>query len=330
VPPPAPPKTDDQYRQEVTSSIHEALLVDINHVLDAVKDIRLAAPPTQGRGWDPVADADAILRMRLAWTRARGAYEHVEGALAPLFPDIDFALDSRYEDLLVRTGASGDSNLFDDQGIVGLDAVERILYAGASPQHVIDFEQSLPGYRPAAFPATEQEAADFKNKLCARLVSDAQALVDQWRPERIDAGQAFRGLISLVREQKDELNAAAKSREESRYSQRTVADMRDNLEGAEATYGLFREWLLTKATSADVDQKISDGFRNVEAVCAQVQGDAVPPPPATWNAQDPSIADLQTAFGLLYGGVKDAVDPAHDATVTAQMDRAAVLLGIAQ
>ena len=60
----------------------------------------------------------------------------------------------------------GDNSLFDGQGVIGMHAIERILYVQQTPAFVVGFESKLPGYKAAAFPATEQEAADFKNKLC--------------------------------------------------------------------------------------------------------------------------------------------------------------------
>src|SRR5262249_44102286 len=158
---------------------------------------------------------------------ARTAYEHVEGAIAPLFPDIDVSIDARYDDFMTQLAAQGgDADLFDDRGVTGMHAVERIVYADVTPARVVAFERSLPGYVPAAFPATAAEAAEFKTKLCQKLVSDAEELVAQWTPADIDAAIAFQGLISLMNEQREKVQKAASNEEESRYSQRTMADLR--------------------------------------------------------------------------------------------------------
>lgn len=45
-------------------------------------------------------DAAAIDGMKESWAKARTAYEHIEGAIAPLFPDIDAAIDERYDGFL--------------------------------------------------------------------------------------------------------------------------------------------------------------------------------------------------------------------------------------
>src|SRR5262249_29257539 len=162
------------------------------------------APLTSGRGWDAAQDGAAIAAMKDAWVRARNAYEHVEGAFVSLFPDIDNSLDARYDDFMTQLiGTGGDSNLFDDKGGTGLHAVERILYSSTTPQRVVDFEKTLPGYVAARFPNSAAEASDFKTKLCAKVVADAGELRAQWTPAKIDIAVAFQGLNSLMNEQRE-------------------------------------------------------------------------------------------------------------------------------
>jgi iron uptake system component EfeO len=320
-----PPKSDSDYRVEVTSSIHDALLVDVETLVTAAQDLADAAPLPADRGWDAQADAVAIQRMKASWMRARSAWEHVEGALEPIFPDSAFALDSRYEEQLAPMGPGGDPYPFDGEGVTGLDAVERVLYADVAPDRVVLFEKTLPGYAPAAFPATPQEAADFKNALCARLVRDARTIHDGWGTRVVDVGGAFDGLVALVSEQKAELANAKASQEESRYSQRTMSDLRDNLEGTEAIYGIFRGWLVARG-GTDVDGKIAAGLHAVEALYAAVPGTAVPRPPETWNPDAPTADDRATAYGRLYSGVATAVDRQRDGSVVSEMSQAAILL----
>ncbi len=320
--------TDADYRQSVADDMHDALVVDLQQFVKATRALADAAPVAQGRGWDPQQDAVSLAAMRTAWVRARDLYEHVEGAVEPQFPKLDFALDSRYEDVLAQLGPEGDPYLFDDVGMVGLDAVERVLYADTTPQGVIDFEMTLGGYRAAAFPATEQEASDFKTKLCARLASDAEALLEGWTSTRLDIGGAYGGLVSLVSEQRDELERATTYSVESRYSQRTMDDLRANLEGVEATYGLFRPWLQSKQGGTGVDGDIEAGFARIDALYAAVSGDALPPPPPTWDTTAPSAQDLQTAYGQLYSGLVDATDPGRPGTLVTRMNDAAALLAL--
>ncbi len=230
--------------------------------------------------------------------------------------------------MIAQLGPDGDPYLFDDVGMVGLDAVERILWADSIPQGVVDYEMTLGGYRAAAFPATEQEATDFKTKLCARLVADATSLLQGWTGATLDVGGAYDGLVSLVAEQREELDRATTNSMESRYSQRTMDDLRANLEGVEDMYGLFRPWLATKAGGSEIDGDIEALFARVDALYAGVNGDALPPPPPTWSATNPSIEDLQTAYGQLYEGLAQTTDPARPGTLVSRMNAAATLLAM--
>ncbi len=332
--PGAPLPTDDQYRAEAVHGMHDAYLGDLEKLVRASQDLQRAAPTPQGRGWDAKEDAAAIAAMKDAWIRARTAYEHVEGALAPLFPDIDISIDARYDDFLAQLGPQGDQDLFDGHGVTGMHAIERILYSDVTPARVVTFEASLPGYAPAAFPATAAQAAEFKAELCGRLVADAVELETQWTPADIDAAIAFQGLISLMNEQREKVQKASTNEEESRYSQRTMADLRDNLSGTRVAYSFFQPWITSKASpgapSRDgraIDGAIEAGFAELDHAYGRVSGDSIPQPPATWSAEMPSPADLHTPFGQLYTVVDTAVDPNAKGSVVGEMNDAASVLG---
>lgn len=323
--------SDDMYRAQVLQGMHDSLLKDLDGLLQAAKDIQAAAPTPMGRGWDPMLDAKAITDMKAAWVRGRNAYEHEEGAIAPLFPDIDYAIDARYDDFMTALlNQGGDKYLFDGEGVTGMHAIERILYSKEAPAFVATFESKLPGYVASVYPATEQEAADFKNKLCAQLIADVQKLRDQWAPAQIKIAVAFQGLILLMNEQREKVSKAASTEEESRYAQRTMADMRDNLEGTKAVYGIFEPWLLTKPNGAAIDKKILAGFDALAKTYTMVQGDAIPQPPPTWSTVNPSPADLMSPFGQLYTQVRTSVDPNADGSIVFEMNLAADLLGLSR
>jgi iron uptake system component EfeO len=317
---------DAEFQQEVVTGMHGALLTDVNALHDAAVDLQAAAPAPAGRGWDATQDATAIDQMTQAWLRARAAYERTEGALAPLFPDTDAAIDARYEDFLEGV-PGGDQDLFDDKGVTGMHAIERIIFAPKIPASVVEVESSLPGYKAAAWPTTEAEARAFKSELCARLVQDTQALADQWQPQSIDLDGAFNGLISLMNEQREKVNKAASEEEESRYAQRTLADLRDNLAGTTRIYALFKQWLLTKSDGDKIDADVEASFSALDTTYKSFSGDAIPPPPATWSSEKPSAADLQSPFGKLYTAVQDAVDPNVSGSAVDGMNRAASELG---
>ncbi len=321
-------KTDADYRREATSGMHAALLEDIELLNSAAEELQQAAPVAEERGWDADLDADAIAAMKSAWIKARGAYERTEGAIGRLFPDIDVAIDARYDDYLADLPEEGDTDLFDDEGVTGMHGVERILYANDTPQSVIDAEAALPGYVAARWPETHEEAAKFKDALCAKLVADTAKLVAQWTPQRIDVDGAFAGLIGLMNEQREKIVKAASFEEESRYAQRTMADIRDNLAGTRKAYAAFQPWIATKPDGSDMNGTVEQGFDELEAAYASVEGDAFPEPPPSWSSEEPSEEDLQTPFGKLYSSVFHAIDPNEEGSVVAGMERAAKALGL--
>lgn len=320
------PKSDEQYRQEIASGMKDALRFDAKRLVRAAQAIVDAAPAPQGRGWDPALDADAINAMKADWAIARDAYEHIEGAVALKYPDLDFAIDSRYEDQVAASG--GDSYLFDDQGVVGFDAIERVLWADRIPSTVSAYESMLSGYVAARFPISEQEASDFKYKLSTKLVADATKLLDSLDASSLDIDHAFSGLIALVEEQREELDRAPTDAEESRYSQRTMGDLRANIEAVGSIYGLFRPWVQSKPTGSDVDGNVEVGIQRVSALYSAVSGEAVPPVPATWNAKSPSPQDLASPYGTLYEGIVASVDPSTSGTLSTELSRVAALVGI--
>jgi len=324
------PKTDAQFQADVTQGMHDAMLGDIDDLHQAALDIAAAAPD---HAWDADADATAITNMKDAWIRARTAYERTEGALAPLFPQIDVEIDARYDDFLAELGDAGDQDLFDDQGVTGMHAIERILYAHETPQSVIDFESdpvNFPGYKAAAWPATDDEAVEFKTKLCQRLGDDTQTLKNVWAPSAIDLDGAFGGLISLMNEQREKVNKAATEEEESRYSQRTMQDIRDNLGGTKAIYALFQPWLATKDNGKSIDGDVENAFGELESAYGQVSGPAIPQPPADWSSEEPPADALKTPFGELWSAVQKAVDPNVQGSAVDGMNHAADALGFSE
>jgi iron uptake system component EfeO len=326
--------TDAELRRAAVASMHATLAKDVQALVDASIALQAAAPTPPDRGWDATLDAAAISTMRAKWIEARTAYERVEGALAPLFPNIDAAIDARYDDFLAELVGTGDPDLFDDQGVTGLHAVERVIFSDVIPVNVVALESTLPGYVAASFPATAAQAASFKAKLCERMVDDAKELLAQWTPANIDASIAFAGLVSLMNEQREKVQKASTGEEESRYSARTMADLRDNLAGTKAAYAAFQPWLLTRSSAdptkdgAKLDAAILAGFASLDAAYAKVSGPSIPTPPATWSAENPTPADLMTPFGQLFVAVSAAVDAEDPASIVSQMNDAALALGL--
>lgn len=206
-----------------------------------------------------------------------------------------------------------------------------------TPERVVQFESTLLGDVPAAFPASETESSDFKHRLCAKLVSDTQELHDTWQAaSNYDLDAAFQGLIALMNEQREKVDKASTNEEESRYSQTTLQDLRNNLAGTRDFYALFKPWLRSKAGQAGsdsaldgiaVDAQIETGFQSLDTLYSEVPDDAVPATPADWSSANPTPANAATPFGMLYIGVRDAVDPNRAGSVVEEMNLAAALLG---
>lgn len=321
-------RVDAQAQQaRVERNMKAWLAAELHHFHDAAADLQRAAPSPSGRGWNPTDDARAIRQMKEAWGRARQAYELVEGAVAPLFPDSDTATDARYDDFLASLGAAGDPEPFDDRGVVGVHAIERVLWADSVPPETVAFESRLPGYRAAAFPATEAEARSFKDKLAAKLVTDIAQLERQLAPLDLDIAFAFRGLIDLTNEQIEKVDRAATGREESRYAQTTLRDLRANRDGCLAAYRIFQPWLLARG-HADLDAQVMAGFARLAQAYDATPGAAIPRPPSAWSGLAPKPEHLSTPFGKLFSVVQHETDDKQAGSLSHGLMSVADALGL--
>lgn len=311
----------------------EQALLDVkSYIQDNLDDLHEAtvalqkdAPAPDADGWNATNDAAAVQKMKGDWKKARIAYEHVEGAIAVLFPELDVSTDARYDDFIAT---DPDDDLFDDNGVTGIHAVERILWSDSTPQRVLDFEKGLPGYTAAAFPANETQAREFKEKLLVRLVGDVQMMQTQFGPLALDTSSAFRGVIGSMGEQIEKTTKAATGEEESRYAQYTLADMRANVEAGVDIYAAFKPWLLSIEGGQELDTKIAAGFKRIQDHYATLPGDALPEVPASWSSQEPSAQDLATPFGQLYQLLAEEADPDREGSLVHSMEASADLLGI--
>lgn len=319
---------DVKERAAVSGEMKKLLQHEIDSWLSESHALQAAAPTPSGRGWDDTQDAAAISAMREHWHRARTSYERIEGAIAPLFPESDLATDARYDDFLSNIGPDGDPNPFDAQGVIGMHAIERILWAHQIPSEVTDFEKGVPGYRVAAYPQTEQQARDFKDQLAARMVRDVEALRAEILPLDLDVAFVFRGLLDLAAEQVEKVDRAATGQEESRYAQTTLKDLRDNRRGCEDAYRLFRTWLLTREGGASIDAAVRAAFVRLAATYDSVPGNAIPRPPANMSRLEPTAEHLSTPFGQLFTKVRRESDDAVPDSLRASLRKVADALAL--
>lgn len=317
---------DDKARADAAIVTVKAFIQkNLDDLEKASTALAAAAPAPDADGWDATADKAAVDKMKEEWKKARRAYESIEGAIAVVFPELDVTTDARYDDFI---GSSPDDNLFDDQGVTGVHAIERILWADQIPATVVAFEAALPGYKVAAFPKNQAEATDFKDKLCARLTADTHSMADQFKKLALDVPSAYRGVIGSAEEQVEKINKAATGEEESRYAQYTLADMRANVAAARETYNAFRDWLLTKKDGDLKDKEITDAFAKLDEAYAKISGDNLPAVPEGWSSDHPTEMQLATPFGALFTLVRFQSDPKEDGSLVYRMNESADMLGI--
>jgi iron uptake system component EfeO len=297
---------------------------ELEALAEAALSLQQAAPEADADGWNIDDDADAVAEMREIWGETRDSYEHVEGAIAVLFGYLDVSTDERYDGFIAE---APDDDLFDGEGVTGMHAIERILWADAHPPNVVSFEQNLDGYVPAAFPATESEAEAFKQELVQRLVDDTATMRDDFAPLALDASSAFRGVIGSMSEQLEKVGLAATAEDESRYAQRTLDDMRANLEGGRATYAAFQRWV-QDAAGEDTDSAIARGFDRIETAYAEIDGAAIPAVPDGFNPDEPSEEHLQTEYGVLFTLLTEQSDPTIEDSLVSHMLHAANAMDI--
>jgi iron uptake system component EfeO len=323
-------KSEGELKSDIVSMMHTLMLGELQDLNQAAIDLQAAAPATFALGWDPAKDSGAqIDTMKEAWSRTRLHWERAEGPIAPMFSDLDVAIDSRYEDMIQALPA-GDPDPFDGQGMIGMHAIERILYA-PGPMAVADHEQTVAGanYAAAAWPTSDAQAAEFKNGLCQRLVTDTQMLLTQWKTKSIDLAAVFTGLTGLISLQSEKVGLAAMNQQESRYSQTTMTDLRSNLAGTRAVYDLFELWLATKAYGTMLDMNAKAAFDRLDGQYMNVSGDAIPDPPPSWT-NPPSPVDTVTQFGTLYIAVTNEADPSRSGSAVDTMNLVAQALGLPQ
>lgn len=310
---------DTPPEEQATLAVKTIVTDELGNLHAAAVALQGAAPDPDDDGWDATADADAVGRMRTHWAEARVSYERIEGAIAVLFPDLDAATDERYDGFLE---AAPDSDLFDGDGVTGVHAIERILWADAHPPETVAFEMALEGYQPAAYPADRAQAAAFKDELVQRLVDDVAAMQESFEPLALDPAAAYSGVVSSMAEQLEKVDLAATGEDESRYADHTLADMRANLEGGRELYDAFVPWLTGEPGGEALHEQVMAGFERVEAGYADHPGNGVPPVPEGWSAE-PSDELRATPYGQLFDMLEHEADPgADDSLVRAMIDAA--------
>lgn len=287
-------------RDEVTRDVKRYVDGEVRLLAEAVRALAEHAPTPDADGWSLEADRDAVDRMRADWRRARAAYEHVEGAIAILFPETDADIDDRYERVAELTR---DDRPFDGVGFIGMHAVERVLWSESQRPEVIAFESTLHGYVAPRTPHDVDEATAFRDGLVARLVTDVSAMEQALGPLALDAATAYRGIQGSLEEQLEKLRLDAIGQSESRYADTTLADMRANVEGGARILEAFAPLVRTLADGEPRQRLLAARWGAL--VTLYGEGDAMPPMPPSFR---PSAPDEATRYGRLYVTLEHEAD----------------------
>ena len=301
---------------------------ELDAFLHAAQQLHSAAPTPQSDGWQVPRDAAALQASRQAWKDARVAYEHVEAAIAALFPEQDHAVDGRYDDFPAQQGTDGGAppDAFNGESMTGMHAIERILWSHAVPQAVRTFERTLNRYQEPAFPQDGRQAAAYRNVLVAHLIEQVRSMQRELDHNHLDLAAAFGGVHDSMKEQREKVNLAGQGSDESRYAQHTLADMRANLHGGRSMYEFFRPQLRKQENGAAVDRAIVERFASLQAAYAAYPGDSLPPAPAGWSSQNVNPQLLHSDYGVLWQRVVEEADMRRPESLVALMANAQELL----
>lgn len=313
--------------QRVTLDVKAYLEREMAALEDATRALQRAAPAPDADGWSAASDPGAVRAMRDSWGRMRDAYEHIEAAITVLFPETDVAIDARYEGF---AEAGPDRDPFDGDGVTGMHAIERILWADRVRPEVRAFEASLREgsvYVEPSFPTDARQAAGFRDALVQRMIDDVAAMRRAFAPLALDPAAAYRGVVASVREQHEKVDLAATAEEESRYAGRTLADMRANLEGGRVLFGFFRPWLREaghEAMATAIDRRLA----RLQARYAALPGDSLPEVPPGWDPDAITEAQRATPYGALHTELAGESDPDREGSLAAMMVRAGQAIGV--
>lgn len=311
-----------------TEQVQAYVGAELDAFLSATKRLQAHAPPPQADGWQQPRDTAALQASQQAWKDARIAYEHVEAAIAALFPEQDKAVDGRYDDFPAQQGSGeGPSpNLFNGEAITGMHGVERILWADSVIEPVRRFEATLSHYQAPAFPADAQQATDYRDQLVGRLIADVDAMQRELAANHLDLSAAFGGVLNSMKEQREKVNLAGEGSDESRYAQHTLADMRANVEGGRAVLNIFRPELERRTNGKAMHAAILARLDALRDAYDAYPGDSLPPVPAGWSSQNVDDRLLASDYGVLWRLVLDESESRRPESLVALMLQAQELL----
>lgn len=304
--------TTDTTEAEAVAQLRVTTKIQLDRVTTNAAMLLTLAPT---EAWS-TSDASRLEAMRASYIVLRDAYVQSEGLFAVLAPNLGPSIDRLYEQAI---GDVRDEAPFDAQGFAGLHAIERILWAEMQRMSVEAAEEAILGYSRPEFPKSKDDADAFRQK----MLTDAQTQLAQAIAAIIGATIDFTTGMKVVRvtaeRQLAKVTVEAPGKDVSRYSDRTLADLRSNFAGARAIYGSLLAHLRTLPGGRALDDAIAARFTAIDARYAALPGDALPEMPATWTATN---ADDGSEFGKLYVFVRNECDANNRAGLIALLNEA--------
>ena len=325
---PSANKTNAAYQQEVVTGMHDSLVADIAVLVEASATLGQQAP---AGAWDQARDQAAISSMKDTWARARTAYEHIEGAIAPLFPSwtarstpattINWGGQRKRRQSLRRRRDHGAPRRRADP-VVGQHSRGSGDVREGPPRLPAS---SLPGDRPRGGRLQEQAVRPSRGR---RKNSAGAVDAAEDRPRGLvrrarfaDERAAREGQQGVELRRRIPLFAA----DDARHSRQPGGDDQD-LPSLSTLAETKENTTDPQKDGKTVDAAIESGFAKVATLYGMTTGDAIPQPPSTWSSEHPSTDDLATPFGVLYQGVSEIVDPNKEGSVVFEMNSAATIL----
>ncbi len=282
--------------------------------------VTLRARAPRGREWQPSgADADAVKAMRAAWLDAHAAFVGLAGPVGELFPEQIPGLDRRWDVQLTDLGVDPDFMPFDERGVTGLHAIERILWSDQISSAVSSYEMTRLGYRTPRFPGTAEEADAFVASLAGAVAQVGLEVNQQFSRLTPDAALGAAGISRLLANSflKVDLGYVAGS-EDSRYSGTTMLDLRSELAAARAIWNVLRDGLSRRGAASEKLGGVDAGLARWTALLDEVKSKDFPVAPNLWDPGTPSPEHALTPYGMLFVGLRRELNKARpDSLVSA-------------
>ncbi len=282
----------------LTTAMQGFMRTHVGRLDTALGELAMAAP--RGHAWLQESDKAALLAMRAAWKSAHAEALAVGVPLEYIFPAQAQHLDRSWEREALTLMGMPDPNPFDDQGVVGLHAIERVLWGPESSGEVLAFERKDAAYFPALAPATAADADDFANLLVGKVRAHAAAWLKVSPALGYDQGFVVKSITDEVAGAfRTVITAASPGESESRYSRSTALALGQQISAVGDLWTLLRPTLPKTSKATDI-AAVDMAYARLVALRPAPGADELPLAPPTWNPFHATPEDLASPYGKLY------------------------------